>query len=206
MKNTLFTLGLCALASSTISASVITYENRKTDAGVDTSNYASSWGNQSSIIKSRDLNEFTNLRASGSNRDQHSHLSLSFDVSNGKAGQDWWFQFSPDAGLGGEIYFDGNLVERDTSNLWWGGQWSRSSELLDAVLADVGAGNHTLDMYWAENCCNGGQSGRFSVDNGTSWLAVSSDNLNAVGVSEPGSLALLALGVAGLAAARRIKK
>ena len=113
------------------------------------------------------------------------------------------FQFSPDAGLGGEIYFDGNLVERDTSNLWWGYSWNRSSELLSVLLDDVNSGSHVLDVYWAENCCNGGQSGRFSTDNGSSWLALSTDNLDAVGVPEPGSLLLLSLGIAGLTISRR---
>lgn len=203
MKNMLITLAISSLFSTSLSAAMITYENRATNAGVDNSDYQSSWNNQSSYVYSRELNEFTNLRATGSNRDQHSHLSISFDVSHQLSGNDWWFQFSPDAGLGGEVYFDGNLVERTTDNLWWGGQWSRTNELVEALVSDVSMGSHTIDLYWAENCCNGGQSGRFSIDNGASWHALSTANLEAVNVSEPGSIALFSLGLAGLLLSRR---
>lgn len=204
MMKTLATLSLGLLASTVVSASVINYESRATDSGVNQADYQASWNAQDTTIKSESIDHFTNKVAAGHN--QHSHLNISFDVSNSNAGQNWWFQFAPDAGFGGAVYFDGNLVERKTSDLWWGYQWERSTELLDTLISDLDAGTHTLDVFWAEGCCNGSQSGRFSVDNGNSWLALSTDNLDAVGVSEPGTLALLGLGLAGLAASRRRQK
>ena len=204
MKKALITLALGTLISTNALSSVITYENRYSDSGVDKNDYQASWNNQGSAVQSWNLDSFTNLKASGNHR--HSHLNISFDVSTNNAGLDWWFQFSPDAGHGGEIYFDGNLVERDSSNLWWGYNWNNTSELLQALATDVNEGTHTIDLYWAENCCNGKQAGRFSVNQGTSWHALSTENLDAVGVPEPGSLALLALGVAGLIATRRSSK
>ena len=203
MKKILLALSFCAVAATNSSASVITYENRATDSGVNKNDYQASWNNQSSSIFSTEVSSFDRLRANGSNRNQHSHLNISFDVSASSAGQDWWFQFSPDAGLGGEVYFDGNLVERNADNLWWGYNWNRSSELIEAFVSDLDSGHHTIDLFWAENCCNGGQSGRFSVDNGQSWLALSTDNLDAVGISEPGTIGLMALGIAGLLYSRR---
>lgn len=197
---------LSVLISSSLSASVITYENRKTNAGVDKSDYQASWNNQTSQIRSRDLDTFTRLRAQGSNRHQHSHLSVSFNVGSAFAGLDWLFQFSPDAGKGGALYFDGNLVEKKTTDLWWGYNWNRSAELISALIPNVGTGTHTIDLFWAENCCNGGQSGRYSLDNGETWLALSTDNLNAVDVPEPATLAILCIGLAGLSLSRRASK
>lgn len=216
MKNTIVSLGLAIAASSasaftittptpsvdTSTPSSITYEQRATDSGVNTGDYRQSWNNQGSTIYTSDLDEFTNIRTYN-NRNQHSHLNINFDVSDSSSGMDWWFQFSPDAGHGGAVYFDGLLVDKDTNDLWWSGQWNRTNELLTAYIDDLGAGTHSIDMYWAENCCNGGQSGRFSVDNGANWYALTTENLDTVGVSEPGSLALLGLGLMGLAAVRK---
>lgn len=208
MTKRFLALSLGILTSISVSASVITYDNRTTNAGVDKTDYQSSWNAQSTEVRSRDLTTFTKVLPQRPDRKhaQHSHLNISFDVSQEKAGQNWWFQFSPDAGLGGEMYFDGNLVERNTTDLWWGYRWSRGSELLEAVIDGLDSGTHTLDLFWAEGCCNGGQSGRFSVDEGATWLAVSTDNLNAVGVPEPGTLALLGLGLVGLVFSRRQQK
>mgnify|MGYP000388441421 CR=1 FL=1 len=57
-------LGLCfgVFATTTASASVITYENRATDSGVDQSDYQSSWNNQSSSIYSSDITSFNRLQ------------------------------------------------------------------------------------------------------------------------------------------------
>ena len=58
-------------------------------------------------------------------------------------------------------------------------------------------GTHTLDVYWAENCCNGYNSGRFSTD-GQTWQTLTVANLNAAAVSEPSIIALFGLGLVGL--------
>jgi len=203
MKKTLLALSFGIIAAANSSASVINYENRATNSGVNKNDYQSSWNNQSTSIYSTEISSFDRLRANGSNRNQHSHLSLSFDVSANNSGKNWWFQFAPDAGFGGELYFDGNLVERNNDNLWWGYRWNRGSELIGAFISDLDSGTHTLDLFWAENCCNGGQSGRFSADNGNVWIALSTENLDAVGVPEPGTIGLMALGVAGLVLSRR---
>lgn len=203
MKSLLAGLLASFALSTSVSAAVITYENRATDSGVDRSDYRSSWLAQDSSIFSRDLDEFTNLRANGSNRNQHSHLNFSFDVTEASVGKDWLFQFAVDAGLGGAVYVNGTQVYSDTSNLWWGRNWDRTNELLTASLNDVQTGSYEVDVFWAENCCNGWQSGRFSVD-GNDWYELSTYNLEAVGVPEPGSIAFMLIGFAGLVTVRKL--
>lgn len=205
MKNKLIpalVLGAVAsLGSVGAAASVITYETRATNAGVNNSDYFSSWSSQTSAISSQSLSSFTNVVAPGSNH--HSHLQVSFDVSGAFAGGDWAFQVAPDAGYGGAMYLDGVLIDVDTSDLWWGFSWGNINELLAATSINVSAASHTLDVFWAEGCCNGGQSARFSMNGGADWQALSVANLDAAAVPEPSSVALLALGLLGLARLRK---
>ena len=108
-----------------------------------------------------------------------------------------------DAGYGGALYVNDMLVDHTASDLWWGYQWNRGGELLEASGIDLTQGLNTIDVFWAEGCCNGRQSGRFTMDGGNGWLELSVDNLEAVSVPEPGTSALVALGLAGLAWSRR---
>ena len=192
-----------ALVSLQASAALITYETRQTTSGVNQSDYQASWFNQGSSIVSQNLSAFTNVTAPSYNH--HSHLQVNFEVGSAFASSDWAFQVAPDAGFGGSLFLNGVQLDIDSSDLWWGWNWNNINELLTATGVDVAEDSHQLDVYWAEGCCNGGQSARFSYDNGQSWLALSVDNLNAVAVDvpEPSGIALLGMGLLGLAYMRK---
>jgi len=72
-------------------------------------------------------------------------------------------------------------------------------------VTNLSAGNHRLDAYWVEGCCNGGQAARFNV-NGGDWQSLSVANFDRLAVPEPGSLALFGLGIVGLLAGGRSRR
>ncbi len=193
----LCTLAIAGLLSTSAMATYITYETRHTNAGVNQSDYRASWNAQTSPIGATNLGAFNNRYAPDSYR--HSHLQVEFSAN---AAQNWIFEIAPDAGYGGALYMNNTLVQHRATDLWWGYNWA-ANELLSSAGADVFSGINVLDVYWAEACCNGGQSGRFSTNGGQDWMALTVDNLNNMAVPEPGMLLLLSSGILGLAVARR---
>jgi hypothetical protein len=190
----------CALASATANASLITYDTRSITSSTF-GNYQAGWSAQSSTVSTSTLGNFNGSVGGNTSYD---HLTVNFNVSSAKAGSSAIFELAPDAGYGGALYLDGALLNANGTDLWWGGNWANTSELLIGNVAHLGIGNHVLEAFWAEGCCNGAQGGQFSV-NGGSWQALSVSNLDRLAVPEPGSLALLGLGMAGLAWNRRRK-
>lgn len=200
LRSTLLGLAL-ATASIAAHASLITYEVRGiTNASFG--DYRAGWSAQGSAIASSAPGDFSGL--SGANN-SYDHLRVNFNIGGAFAGSALAFQLAPDAAYGGALYFDGVLLGTNATDLWWGGNWNALSELLVGSVTNLATGSHTLDAYWAEGCCNGGQAGRFSV-NGGAWQNLSVANLDRLAVPEPGSLALFGLGIAGLMAGRRSRR
>ena len=195
------TLAAASLMCAGASAAFIELNTRSITSGVNQSDFAASFDAQTGSVTTQQLNAFTQGGGPGNN--YFAHLQVQFELAINGDPADWLFQFAPDAGYGGAVYVNDMLVDHTASDLWWGYQWSRGGELLEASGFDLVAGLNTIDVFWAEGCCNGRQSGRFSVDGGNGWLDLSVDNLQAMSVPEPGTLALVTFGVAGLALSRR---
>lgn len=190
-------LGSLVLASSLVcgnaAASIVTYEKRSI-TNDNYSDYKAGWASQGSAINSAQFGNFNGLL--GGNR-TYSHLKVDFSIGGSVAGSSLLFEIAPDAGYGGALYLDNVLITANHTDLWWGGNWNNISELLIGGLANTGIGNHVLEAYWAEGCCNGGQSGRFNV-NGQGWQSLSVANLDRLAVPEPGTFALLGVALLGL--------
>lgn len=138
----------------------------------------------------------------GLNGDIAFDITAKFGVSSSLAGL-WSFRVGPDFGLGGALFIDGNLVDFRSSDMWWNGVYTDPSQLLVATL-NLSAGNHVIEAYGLEHCCDGAQQAQFLAPAATDWNIFSTgDGLNAInGVPEPGSLALLAISLLALAAKR----
>jgi len=184
------------LSCANANAAVMTIETRAINSGINNNDFISSWNNQTSSITTNTLSQF-DMYQSGYNSISH----LSVDFSTGQAGT-WGFQAGLDAGHGAAFYLDGVLIGNRTDDLWWSTDWN-NSDVLTVLGTTLTAGMHTLDMYWAENCCNGPSSVRFTAD-GNTWQSLSNDNLDTVAaVPVPSVAYLFALGMAGLVASRR---
>jgi hypothetical protein len=190
-----------AIASTSAMATFITYESRYTDNGVNRHDHRASWEMQTSAITMQQLSDFSRTPAPGSHH--HSRLRVEFDAGHLA---NWRFQFAPDAGFGATLYVNDMLVDSNSQDMWWGYNWNRAHEILDSLGAEFTPGANVLDLYWAENCCNGGQSGRFSTNGGQDWMTLSVANLERAAVPEPGMLALMGTGVFGIALARRRRR
>ena len=201
MKKTTLALSAAAalILSSTASASLITLDSRSINATFDNTDFITSWTNQTSTVAHTELDEF-DFYYSGN----HTINLLTVDFDMNSTGS-WGFDLGLDAGYGAAFYLDNNLVSNRTDDLWWTYNWNNSDvmHVLDNTLT---AGAHSIEIYWAEKCCNGASSVNFTTD-GISWQALSTENIDtAASVPEPASLALFGLGLVGLSFSRMKKK
>jgi hypothetical protein len=74
----------------------------------------------------------------------------------GEDGSVYSFRTPTDFGLGGVTQLDGVIIKEDSSDIWEGG----SSTKLDFT-ATLDRGNHVLELYGAEGCCDGTTSWSF---------------------------------------------
>jgi hypothetical protein len=198
MKKTAAILAGLVFSTSAF-ASMMTFDVRSLEFDPDTRpDYATAWDDHSSPVSSTPLAAFTGIK-SGNN--SFSRLNVAFEL--GAVGS-IAFQFGLDAGYGAQLFFDGTSLAKDTSDLWWSTNWAHP-DVLEVEINPLVSGDHVLDLYWAENCCNGPSSGRFSVDGGSTWQALSTANLDAAKIPEPTSIAVLLAGLAGLGFARRVR-
>ncbi len=197
---TLVVCGLSLIASfeanAVVTSATIDYAERFADQAIDTSDYQASWKAQTSSISTRSLSDFYGAKltnGSGHGSVGYSYLKVGFDVSVSNAGNAWAFKLAPDAGLGGAIYLDGTQIASKTYDLWWDYDYNNADNFLTTTGLNVSAGHHTFEGYWAEQCCNGGQVGLYSMD-GKGFLNLSEKNLNLAAVPEPEEWLMMIVG------------
>lgn len=173
----LITLMATTLLSVSAHAGLFTLESRQINAAIDDTDFVSSWNNQTSAISSSMLDSFT-MKKTGNNT--LNYLSFDFNLVSNDV---WGFEAGLDAGYGAQLLIDGSTESNRTDNLWWNYNWNSSDVMRSHDIA-LSSGSHTFELYWAENCCNGASSLRFTTD-GENWNDLTGENIAAVTVPAP---------------------
>jgi hypothetical protein len=128
---------------------------------------------------------------------------INFGLSAAQTGN-YSFEFGVDFGGGGAVFLDGVAMAYKPGDLWWGGS-DKGNPTFQFTQA-MTAGNHSIDIYGFENCCNGPSFGQFQVANGQAVTFGANDGLTTAAVPEPGSLAMMLAGLGALALRARRRK
>lgn len=127
--------------------------------------------------------------------------TIDFGVSSANAGT-WAFRSGVDFGGGGAIFVDGLAYDFKSNDMWWNGSYSNPSQYFGITL-NLAAGNHTLNLYGLEGCCDGGQQAQFKIGNGSFRTFSTSDTLAPVPEPETFAMLLAGLGLVGFATRRK---
>lgn len=208
MKRTL-TIALSFLASAVFAnahASTTTIQIGASNAGPQASAAAYQATVDAAVTKSAVVAVYENISNQtvfgGSNANTAFKSSVSFGVSAAQAGA-WEIRSGVDFGNGGALFIDGVALDFKTNDMWWAGNYNDASQHFSVGL-NLAAGNHTLNLYGLENCCDGTQQAQFKFGNAGFTTFGSTDGLIAA-VPEPETYAMLlaGLGLIGFASRRR---
>ena len=129
--------------------------------------------------------------------------TVAFGVGAGQAGS-WGLRAGVDFGNGGAVFLDGVALAYKSNDMWWAGSYGDTTQSFQFAAVPIAAGNHTLQLFGLENCCDGGQQAQFSL-NGQSYTTFGANDGLAAAVPEPETYALMlaGLGAIGFVARRR---
>jgi hypothetical protein len=186
--------------SSQANASLVTLQSLDINRSFDYSDgFKTYWNANATGLNAPDVFEvdaFENIRSGGDNLNL---LTIEFNL---KSTSLFKVFAGLDAHYGAEIYINNALEYSEYKDLWWSNNWSHKSvvELENTVLS---AGKNVVNIFWAESCCNGPNSVRFSFYNAEP-VYLSSSSLDSA-ITAANSIALVGLGIMGLGNRRKAK-
>ena len=131
-------------------------------------------------------------------------FTIEFDVSAADAGN-WGLRAGVDFGHGGAVFLDGVAIGFNPNDMWWAGSYANASKSFQFPSLSLAAGDHTLQIYGLEDCCDGGQQAQFSIKGRQYTTFGNNDGLAPSAVPEPATyaLTLAGLGAVGYMVQRR---
>jgi len=136
---------------------------------IDANNFAS--GYCSVPLPSMFVHSNQRLCPGGSNSNIGQKFTITFSEPTG--GATWSFKINIDSGYGYVIYLDGVSLGQIDVDVWAGGTNPKTY-----TKTDVAAGQHVVDIYGGEGCCDG-EAGKWEFQRGTAaWQVVSVATLN----------------------------
>jgi hypothetical protein len=144
------------------------------------------------------LSNFTTV--GGPKGDYAAKFTIDFILAPGQAGM-WDMQFGVDFGRGGALFVDGAAMAFNPNDMWWSNSYANPARILQTSL-HLDAGQHQVTLYGIENCCDGRMQGRFRGPGTPSWTTFATND-PLTPVPAPASLGVFAMGLLGLACARR---
>ena len=194
-------------------ASQITFETASSTAGpqVSANNYRSVVNAAfaaDSIPKSTAVALYDNLSNQnvfgGSAWDIAFRSTIAFGVAPGQAGT-WDLRAGVDFGNGGAVFLDGLALGYKSNDMWWAGSYADASQSFQFTSVAIGAGNHQLQLFGLEHCCDGPQQAQFNI-NGTGFTTFGSNDGLTAAVPEPETYALMLAGLAAIGATTRRRR
>ncbi|MCJ8295130.1 MAG: CCXG family PEP-CTERM protein [Colwellia sp.] len=189
-------LGLIFCAANA-SATLITLETRDINKYFNKADLLSSWNKSTAS----DVNSIDSFEMFKSGNDTLTMLTIDFTINYDGI---WSFESGLDAGYGAALFVDDKLIANRTDNLWWRYNWNHSDVFKVEDIA-LTTGDHVIQLLWAENCCNGASSVRFTEKSGQE-RPLSVANVAAASIPEPTSIALFGLAALGLITRRKLAK
>jgi hypothetical protein len=189
-------LGLIFCAANA-SATLITLETRDINQYFDKSDLLSSWNKSTAGVE----NSIDSFEMFKSGKNSLTMLTIDFTIDHDGS---WTFESGLDAAYGAALFVDKKLIDNRTDDLWWRFNWNNSDVFKVENIA-FDKGDHVIQLLWAEKCCNGASSVRFTEESGKN-MTVSVANITAASIPEPTSIALFGLAALGLMTRRKLTK
>jgi hypothetical protein len=206
----MITLAALGMANCVVNASVITIETGYSTAGaqatgaayksvVDAAVATATKGYGTASLAQFD--KVTNKALFGASANIATEYTVDFYVSAAKAGV-FNFRVGPDFGFGGAVFLDNTQVALITKDMWWSNSYANNTQSF-LFASNLAEGQHILEVYGLENCCDGSAQGQFKGPQATSFTTFGKTDGLTRAVPEPASIALLGLGFLGLAVSRK---